>query len=145
MESKAMPHQEERIKHNMSRTLVSVTSKTTLPEAHQLMEDKGIRRLPVIEAGRLLGIVTMSDILSAKASNATSLSIWELNYLVSKLTTADVMSKNVITLSEEDSVAEAAKVMMNKKLGGVVVTDKKNKVIGIITESDIFKLVVRTW
>ncbi|MGA9190608.1 MAG: CBS domain-containing protein [Anaerolineales bacterium] len=123
-----------------------ITADIDLPimEAHRLMTDNGIRRLPVIDRGRLAGIVTLGDVRGAEPSEATSLSIWELNYLLSKLTVERVMSSPVISVRPEDPVSEAARLMLTEKIAGLPVLEGDD-LVGIITESDIFRMVVHHW
>lgn len=132
------------IKDNMTSPVISIADDASIAEAHKLMTENGIRRLPVLDGNKLTGIVSLSDILEAKPSDATSLSIWEINYLISNLRIKDVMSKNPLSVSPDESVVEAAKIMLEKKYGGIPVTENK-KLVGIITESDIFRMVVREW
>ncbi len=136
--------QQELIKDNMTSPVISITEDTSLAEAHKLMTDKGIRRLPVVSGKKLTGIVSLSDVLEAQPSDATSLNIWELNYLLAKLRIKDVMSKKPLSLSPDDSIVEVAKIMLENKVGGIPITDN-GKLVGIITESDIFRMVVREW
>ncbi len=113
-----------------------------IQEALNLMLEKGIRRLPVVNSkGRLRGIVSDRDLLHASPSDATSLSVWELHYLLSKVTLRDVMTKSVITLEGDTPVEEAARIMVEKKIHGMPVMDGDN-VVGIITETDLFKVLV---
>lgn len=125
------------VKDRMSNELVIVTPETTVPDALSLMEEKGIRRLPVVDKDRLVGIVTLLDLVRASPSPATSLSIWELNYLLAKLPVRDVMAKKVLTVSPETPIDEAAKLMREHRLGGLPVVSA-GKLVGIITETDIF-------
>ena len=136
--------QQELIKDNMTSPVISITEDTSLAEAHKLMTDKGIRHLPVVSGKKLTGIVSLSDVLEAQPSDATSLNIWELNYLLAKLRIKDVMSKKPLSLSPDDSIVEVAKIMLENKVGGIPITDN-GKLVGIITESDIFRMVVREW
>jgi acetoin utilization protein AcuB len=136
---------QELVKDWMTRNVVTVSPDTTLPEAHKIMTDQKIRRLPVVEDGRLLGIVTRGDIRGAEPSGATSLSIWEVNYLLAKLKIKEIMTQNPITTSPAETIGEAARLMLEKKISGLPVVDQENKVVGIITESDIFRLVVQEW
>jgi CBS domain-containing protein len=101
--------------------------------------------LPVIENGRLVGIVTLGDVREAEPSSATSLSIWEVNYLLAKLKIGEIMTSKPITIAAEETIGEAARLMLEKKVSGLPVIDEKQHVIGIITESDIFRLVVQEW
>ena len=104
------------------------------------MHKEHLRRLLVVDKhGRLIGIVSERDLLHASPSNATSLSIYEVNYLLSKITIKEVMSKNVITVTENTPLEETARIMANNKIGGMPV-DRDNEVVGIITETDLFKI-----
>lgn len=135
----------ELVKNWMTREVITITPETTLPQAHRLMTDYKIRRLPVLQNGVLVGIVTLGDVREAEPSDATSLSIWEVNYLLSQLTVEKIMTKNPITISPLATISEAAWAMLEYKVSGLPVVDVEGKVIGIITESDIFRLVVQEW
>lgn len=135
----------ELVKDWMTREVITINPDMNLPEAHRLMTDHKIRRLPVIENGRLVGIVTLGDVREAEPSSATSLSIWEVNYLLAKLKISEIMTPKPITISPEETIGVAARLMLEKKVSGLPVVDEKQHVIGIITESDIFRLVVREW
>jgi CBS domain-containing protein len=120
----------------------AVAPKATLPEVDTLMKEKRIRRLPVVEHDKLVGIVTLGDVREAKPSDATSLSIYELNYLLAKLTVDKIMTRNPVTVAPESTLREAAKLMLEKKIGGLPVM-AGDKLVGIITESDIFRALVQ--
>lgn len=135
----------ELVRDWMSRNVMTVTPDTTLPEADKLMVSKTIRRLPVLENGRLVGIVTYGDIREARPSAATSLSIWELNYLVNRLHVGEMMTRDPITVSQDATIGEAAQLMLRHMIGGLPVIDNRGALVGIITESDIFRMVVRDW
>ncbi len=136
---------QELVKSWMTKNVITIGVDTTLPEAHKLMAKHSIRRLPVIENGRLVGIVTRGDVREAEPSDATSLSIWEINYLLAKLRVEKIMTRQPVTISPEATIGEAAKLMLEKKISGLPVVDNQNQVIGIITESDIFRMVVQAW
>ncbi len=107
------------------------------------MTNEEIRRLPVIDdEGQLVGIITLGDIRGAEPSPATSLSIWEMNYLLSTLKIEKIMSKNPVTIGSEATIGEAARKMLENRVSGLPVIDDHNRVVGIITESDIFSMVV---
>jgi len=93
----------------------------------------------------LVGIITLGDVRGAEPSGATSLSIWELNYLLSKLKIEEIMTRNLITISPYATIGQAAEVMLEHKVSGLPVVDGERKLVGIITESDIFRMVVRAW
>lgn len=135
----------ELVKDWMTRDVVTIPSEMTLPEAHRLMEEKKIRRLPVVNEGRLVGIVTRGDIRGAEPSGATSLSIWEVNYLLAKLKIGEIMTTHPISIAADETIGEAARLMLEKKISGLPVVDNADHLVGIITESDIFRLVVQEW
>ena len=131
------------VKDWMSTDVITITPETTLPEAHQIMTTEEIRRLPVVDRdGRLVGIVSIGDIRSAEPSPATSLSIWEMNYLLSALTIDKIMTHHPKTIAVEATLAEAARMMLEHRVSGLPVVDDDFRVVGIITESDIFSMVV---
>ncbi len=123
----------------MSRPPVTIGPEMSIHDALALFKKERIRRAPVIKAGKLVGIVSEKDLLNASPSPATTLSVWEMNYLLSKLTVAEVMTKNVIVVREDTPIEEAARIMADNKIGGLPVL-KETRVVGIITETDLFKL-----
>ncbi len=129
----------------MSKDPVTIQPETTLPEAHRLMKKHGIRRLPVLKEGRLVGIVTLGDVRGAEPSGATTLSVWEINYLISRLKVEEIMTPNPIVVKRDAKVGEAAQLMLRYKISGLPVVDDVGMLVGIITESDIFRLVVHDW
>lgn len=127
----------------MTANPVTIDPKTSLHDAHKLMRDRHVRRLLVVEEGRLVGIVTLGDVQSAEPSSATSLSIFELNYLLAKLTIDAIMTRKVISVASDATVRDAARLMLENTIGGLPVMDG-DKLAGIITESDIFRVLVQT-
>lgn len=124
----------------MSKPVITVRPDTSMPEALDMMRKEHIRRLPVVnQRGELLGIVTETDLLKASPSEATSLSIYEVTYLLSKLTVDRIMTKKVITTTEDTPVEEAALVMTDHKFSGLPVMRGK-ELVGIITESNLFRI-----
>jgi len=121
---------------------ITVSPKTTLSEAHRIMAERNIRRLPVVEDNKLVGIVTSGDLRQAAPTIATSLSLFELNTLLNKATVDKIMKREVITIAPKSLIREAARVMLFKKISGLPVMDG-DKLVGIITESDIFRMLVR--
>lgn len=136
---------QELVKNWMTRDVITIDADAGLSEAHRLMVDHRIRRLPVLKAGHLVGIVTLGDVREAEPSDATSLSIWEVNYLLAQLKVSKIMSQNPITISPNATIGEAAWLMLEYKVSGLPVIDKAGNIVGIITESDIFRLVVQQW
>src|SRR5687767_3491260 len=96
---------QELVKDWMTRNIVAITPDTALPAAHRLMTDQRIRRLPVVQDGLLVGIVTLGDVRGAEPSGATSLSIWELNYLSSKVKIEEIMNRNLIIISPNATIS----------------------------------------
>ncbi|MDU4961289.1 MAG: CBS and ACT domain-containing protein [Sporomusaceae bacterium] len=123
----------------MTPNPVTITPSTPVTEANHLMHTNRFRRLPVVDNGKLIGIVTDRDLREVSPSPATALSIHELNYLLSKMQVKDVMKKNVVTITEEATIEEAALLMVSNRIGGLVVVDGAGSVTGVITETDIFK------
>ena len=120
----------------------TVTAATPVMEAMQRLRDGGYRRLPVVRDGKLVGIVTDRDLKEATPSKATSLSVYELNYLLSKLTIKDVMTAPVMTIGSEDAIEEAALVMETHRVSGLPVVDR-GKLVGILTITDLLRAFVR--
>jgi acetoin utilization protein AcuB len=117
-----------------------VTEDIAIDKALELMRSEKIRRLPVLDKhGKLAGIVSEKDLLYASPSPATSLSIYEIPYLLSKIKMRDLMTKDVITVAEDTPLEEAARIMADSKIGGLPVL-RGDKLVGIITETDMFKI-----
>lgn len=127
----------------MSANPLTIGPKTSLHDAHKLMRERHVRRLMVVENDKLIGIVTLGDVQMAEPSSATSLSIFELNYLLAKLTIDEIMTRNPITVQVSATVRDAAKLMLDHTIGGLPVMDD-DKLVGIITESDIFRVLVQS-
>ena len=112
-------------------------------DAHKLMRRHKIRRLPITKSnGELVGIVTRSDVRQAEPSEATTLNVWEMNYLLAKLQLRDIMTDNPCHIHPNDSIKLAAELMHKNKIGALPVVDDNMKVIGILTESDIFRVLI---
>ncbi len=126
----------------MTPNPITIQPKTTLPEAHRLMQQSHIRRLPVVHNGRLVGIVTLGDVREASPSDASSLSIYELHYLLAKLTVESIMTREPLTISPQASIRQAAQIMLEHKIGGIPVIEGE-RLVGIITESDIFRVLAQ--
>jgi acetoin utilization protein AcuB len=131
-----------KIKHWMTADPITVKPDTLIIDAKAIMKDHKIRRLPVVDdKGKLLGIVTYRNIIEASPSAATSLSIHELNYLVLKLQVKDVMKKNPLTAAPDDSVVDVLLEGHKKGIGSFPVVEK-GKLVGIITETEIFSAMI---
>ena len=127
------------IKERMSHPVISLPPDMPVHDARNLFSQEGIRRAPVVKNGELIGIVSKQDLIDASPTKATSLSRWEINYLLSKLTVSEIMTKEVITIDESMPIEQAARIMVDEKIGGVPVT-RNGKVAGMITETDLFKV-----
>ncbi|MCX7779410.1 MAG: CBS and ACT domain-containing protein [Negativicutes bacterium] len=127
----------------MTANPTTIHPNTTIADASEIMRTKKFRRLPVVDdSGKLLGIVTDRDLREVSPSPATTLSIFELNYLLAKMQVKDIMKRNVVTIGTDATIEEAALLMYNHKIGGLVVVGQDGRVAGIITETDIFKCFV---
>jgi len=127
------------VKNKMSKPVISISPEMPIADALVLMKKEKIRRAPVIKDGKLVGIVSDKDLLNASPSPVTTLSIWEMNYLLSKITVSEVMTQNVMTVTEDTPVEQAARIMADNKIGGLPVL-KEGHCVGIITETDLFKV-----
>jgi CBS domain-containing protein len=99
----------------------------------------------VLDYGKLVGIVTLGDVREAEPSDATTLSIWEINYLLAKIQVRELMTPMPKTVLPTDSLGHAARIMLEEKVGGLPVVTVSGDLVGIITESDIFRAVVQNW
>jgi acetoin utilization protein AcuB len=126
----------------MTRNPVTITEDTSIDDALHLMRERKVRRFPIMDkAGHLVGIVSDKDLLHAAPSPASTLSVYEMHYLLAKLTVKKVMSSPVITVSPDMPLEDAARIMADNKIGGLPVLDG-DKLVGIITETDIFKILL---
>jgi len=125
-----------KVRNWMTPDPITVTSDTLIIDAQKIMKDHRIRRLPVVDRGKLVGIVTYRTIIEASPSAATSLSIHELNYLLLKLKVKDVMQRKPITVSPDDSVIDVILLGANKGIGAFPVVEN-GKLVGIVTETEI--------
>jgi acetoin utilization protein AcuB len=123
----------------MSHPVISVAPETPVHDALAMFKKEHIRRAPVIKDGKLLGIVTENDLQNASPSPVTTLSVWEMNYLISKVTVKQVMSKKVKSIDVGTPIEEAARIMTDSAIGGMPVT-REGKIVGMITETDLFKV-----
>ncbi|MBE0670900.1 MAG: CBS domain-containing protein [Anaerolineales bacterium] len=123
----------------MSHPVITVAPETPIHDIVVMFKKEHIRRAPVVKDGKLIGIVTENDLLNASPSPVTSLSVWEMNYLISKVTVKQVMSKKVKTIDVGTPIEEAARIMADLKIGGMPVM-RDGKVVGMITETDLFKI-----
>ncbi len=122
----------------MSKTLVTVPSTTSVVEARALMTRARIRHLLVVDDKKLVGIITDRDIRLNLPSPATSLSVWELNYLIARVTVTEVMTKSVIVVEPDRDIRDAARIMLEHKIGALPVLEG-DRLVGILTETDLVR------
>lgn len=132
-----------KVKDWMITPVVTVEASSPISAAHHLMKNNNVRRLPVMNDNKLVGIITIGDVREASPSDATTLSIWELNYLWAQLTAEKIMTRNVLTVTSETPILDAAEIMLEKKVSGLPVVDNK-MLVGILTESDIFRMLIKS-
>ena len=130
------------VKEWMATKPIVVDENTSIMKATQIMKENNIRRIPVVRDGQLIGIISDRDIKEAAPSKATSLDVHELYYLLSEIKIKDIMTPDPITLKEDDSVEKAAVIMLENRISGMPVVDSEHHVVGIITETDVFKVMV---
>jgi CBS domain-containing protein len=125
----------------MNSPVITISPSTTLPYIKTLLREHQIRRLPVVDRNRLVGIVTLGDVRNACPSEATTLSIYELSYLLTTVTAANIMRQSVVAVQADSAVADAARLMLTQKISGLPVLDG-SQLVGMLTESDIFRAVI---
>ena len=125
----------------MTTNVVTIPSSISIADTKRIMEAHRIRRLPVVDKGKLVGIVTDRRLESVSPSKATSLTVWELSYLLDKTTVKEIMERDVITVSPDMSVEESLAVAQGNKVGALVVVED-GRVVGIVTTNDFFYKIV---
>jgi acetoin utilization protein AcuB len=126
------------VKNRMTTEVITISPDQTLLKAMNILHQKRIRHLPVVRGGEIVGIVTERDVRRAGASDSTSLSIFELNYLLDQIKVSSFMTKKVITVSPDEPIEAAAKIIYDHKIGALPVVDQ-NQLVGLITSSDILE------
>ena len=127
------------VANRMTKNPITVEPTTPVNDAAKLMKQRKIRRLPVVEKGRLVGIISDRDVMRVAPSPATTLSKFEIMSLLDKMTVSEIMAKEVVSLPDTATIEEAALVMYNERLSGLPVVSSMGAVVGIITETDVFK------
>jgi acetoin utilization protein AcuB len=127
------------VKDWMSKDPVTINDDTSMMKAIHLMKQNRFRRLPVLHEGRLVGIVSDRDLKEASPSKATTLDVHELYYLLAELQVKDIMTRDPVTVSPEDSVERAAQLMLENTISGLPVVGDQGRVVGILTQSDVFR------
>ena len=130
------------VRNWMSRNVVTIDINDSMQEATRLLKKYGISRLPVMKKGKLVGIVTDRDLKRASASDATTLEIHELLYLLSEIKVGNIMTKEPVTVPPDYTMEETAEILLKNKISGVPVVDAEGHVVGIITQTDLFREMV---
>ena len=134
---------EIRVKNYMTDEVVTIDEDTTLLECHRLMGTKRIRSLPVMNGNKLVGLVTRTDLMSSDPSRLASKNNQEISLKILTQSVNKVMTKEVLTISPETELTSAAQLMLDHKIHALVVLDDEKKLVGILTESDLFLMVVQ--
>jgi acetoin utilization protein AcuB len=130
------------VRNWMSKDVVTIDADDSMTQAVNLMKEQNIRMLPVTRKGKLVGVVSDTDVKRASASDATTLDVHELLYLLSKIKIKEIMSRNPITVPPDYTVEETAEILMQNKISGAPVVDKSGEIVGIITRDDLFKVLI---
>ncbi|HUT44204.1 MAG TPA: CBS and ACT domain-containing protein [Desulfobacterales bacterium] len=130
------------VKNWMSKEIVTVDVDDSMQNAIYILQEQNIKILPVMDGGNLVGIISDRDLKKASPSDATTLDMHELLFLISKIKVRDLMKKPVYTAKPDDTVEEAAALLLEKKISGLPVVDENNRLVGIITRSDIFRVLI---
>jgi acetoin utilization protein AcuB len=130
------------VKERMSHPVIFIHPETSMQDALDLMRKENIHRLPVVnKQGQLVGIVTEADLDKASPSEATTLSVWEIRELVSKVKVEKIMTRDVVTVDDNTPIEEAARIMADGNFSGLPVM-RASKLVGLITETDLFKIFI---
>ncbi|MCJ7538603.1 MAG: CBS and ACT domain-containing protein [Desulfobacterales bacterium] len=130
------------VKNWMSKPAITIDAGASMNDAIKLLKNNNIKMLPVMEKGKLVGIVTDRDLKRASASDATSLEIHELLYLISNIKIKEIMTKNPITVPQDYTVEETAEILLKHNISGVPVVDQYHDVVGTITQNDLFRILI---
>jgi acetoin utilization protein AcuB len=130
------------VRNWMSKEVWTVGVDDSMQQAISICREHRIRMLPVLKDGKLVGVLSDSDLKRASASDATTLDVHELLYLLSKIKVKDIMTKDPVTVPPNHTVEETAEILMNRKVSGAPVVDEKGRVVGIITRDDLFKVLI---
>jgi acetoin utilization protein AcuB len=130
------------VKNWMSKNVVTVDEDDSMQGAMKLMKQHNIRTLPVLKGGKLVGVLTDRDLKRASASDATTLDVHELLYLISKIKVKTIMTKNPVSVPPDLTVEETAEVLLNNRISGAPVVDGTGKVVGVITQTDLFRVLI---
>lgn len=130
------------VRNWMSKNIITVDADDSMHDAIKRMKENKIRMLPVVRKGKLVGVVTDRDLKQASASDATTLDVHELLYLVSQIKVKDIMTAKPITVPQNYTVEETAEILLKNKISGAPVTDQNGEIVGIITQTDLFRVLI---
>ena len=130
------------VKNWMSKEVVTVEADDSMQNAIYILQEQNIKKLPVMEKWQIAGIITDRDLKKASPSDATTLDMHELLFLISKIKVRDLMTKPVYTVQPDYTVEEAAAILLEKRISGLPVVEENNRLIGIITRSDLFRVII---
>lgn len=131
-----------RVRDIMTSPALTIAPDTTAPTAIALMRQHNIRHLPVVESGRLVGMISRGDLREASIAAGINADQYELHFMLNKLTVAKLMSRKVHTITPDALIVHAAELMTDNKIAGLPVVDERGGVVGIITESDLLRMLV---
>jgi len=130
------------VKNWMSKNVITVDVNDSMEDAMKNLKEHDIRMLPVMKKGKLVGIVTDRDLKKASASDATTLEVHELLYLLTKIKVKDIMTRDVITVPPDYTVEETAQVLQKNRISGAPVVDADGQLVGTITQTDLFRVLI---
>ncbi len=130
------------VKNWMSKNVITVNIKDSMSDAIKLLKENDIKMLPVMKKGKLVGIITDRDLKRASASDATTLDVHELLFLLSKIKIKDIMTKDPIMIPDDFTVEETAEILLKNKISGAPVINNEGQVVGTITQTDLFKVLI---
>lgn len=130
------------VRNWMSKPVITIDSSDSMQEAMKLLKQHHIPMLPVMKNGKLVGIVTDRDLKRASASDATTLEVHELLFLISKIKVKDIMTKDTVTIPVDFTVEEATEILLKNKISGAPVADEKGQIVGAITKADLFRVLI---
>ena len=130
------------VKNWMSKKVITIDENDSMQDAINLTKQHKINMLPVMKKGKLIGVVTDRDLKKASASDATTLDVHELMYLISKIKIKDIMSKKPLTVPFDFTIEETASMLLENNISGAPVVDKDKQLVGVITQADIFKVIL---
>lgn len=131
------------VRNWMTSDVITVTPDTSLLKISKILRDHNVRRVPVVDRdNHVVGIISDRDVRDASPSKATTLDMYEMHYLLAEIKASNIMTEKPITIKPRDTVEKAAMIMLDKKIGGLPVVDDSGKLVGIISDQDVFKVLV---